>query len=452
MTMDTIGRRRLLGTAGVLTAASAGALAQTPFANTPSTPPDDIAARLSQRLDRLAEIAVRVGLRVAAGQELVISAPIEALPLTRRITEHAYKAGASLVTTLFSDDASTLLRFKYAPQESFDKAPGWLSGGLATVLANGGAWLLIIGDDPALLTGQDPDKVARANRTWWQDYLPVLQHIFDFDTNWSFIGCATPAWAKAVFPNEPDEIAVAKLWNEIFIASRVDTPDPIAAWRTHNETLAARNKFLNEKRFAALHFRGPGTDLRVGLADDHAWVGPAHTAKNGILFNPNIPCEEVATAPHKDRVEGVARSTKPLAYQGTLIEGIAVRFAGGRIVEANADKGQQVLRKILETDEGARHLGEVALVPESSPIAKSGLFFYNTLLDENAASHVALGNAYKFTLKKGNEMTDAEFEHAGGNRSAVHVDFMIGSGELDIDGVLAGGAMEPLMRKGEWAA
>lgn len=450
MTMDTIGRRRLLGTAGVLTAASAGALAQTRFANPPSTPPDDIAARLLQRLDRLAEIAVRVGLRVAAGQELVISAPIEALPLARRITEHAYKAGASLVTTLFSDDASTLLRFKYAPRDSFDKAPGWLSGGMATALAKGGAWLLIIGDDPALLTGQDPDKVARANRTWWQDYLPVLQHIFNFDTNWSFIGCATPAWAKAVFPNEPDEIAVAKLWNEIFIASRVDTPDPIAAWRTHNEALAARNQFLNERRFAALHFRGSGTDLRVGLADDHEWVGPAHTAKNGILFNPNIPCEEVATAPHKDRVEGVARSTKPLAYQGTLIEGIAVRFAGGRIVEANADKGQQVLRKILETDEGARHLGEVALVPESSPIAKSGLFFYNTLFDENAASHIAFGHAYNTCFVNGQSLTPVQLDAKGANQSLVHIDWMIGSPSVDIDGLAANGNATPLIRSGEW--
>ncbi len=265
-----------------------------------------------ERLDRLAEIAVQVGLHLAPGQELVMTAPIDALPLARRITEHAYRAGASLVTTLLGDDASTLLRFKYAPSESFDKVAGWLYGGMATALGNGAAWLLITGGDPTLLADQDPDKVARADRAGWPVFLPVLQHISNFNTNWSIVSYATPAWAKVVFPNDTEEVAVNKLWNAIFDASRVDTPDSIAAWWMHNEALAERNKFLNDKRFAALHFHGPGTDLRVGLADDHKWVGPAHTAKNGIVFNPNIPCEEVGIAPHKNRVEGVVRSTKPL--------------------------------------------------------------------------------------------------------------------------------------------
>lgn len=454
MTMDTIGRRPLFGATGNLTAASGRAVAQKPHAHTPTTPPDDIAGRsLShhwQQLDRLAEVAVKIGLRLTPGQELVMNAPIEALPLARRITERAYKAGASLVTTLFGDDASTLLRFKYGRDESFDQATGWLYGGMATALANGAAWLFIAGDDPALLAGQDPDKVARANRANSQFYLPALQPIFNFEINWTIVSYATPAWAKAVFPNETEEVAVNKLWDAIFAASRIDTPDPIAAWQAHNNALAARIKFLNDKRFAALDFRGLGTELRVGLADDHEWAGGALRAKNGIVFNPNIPSEEVGTAPHKDRVEGVARSTKPLSYQGTLIEGITVRFAGGRVVEAHAEKGQEVLRRILDTDEGARHLGEVALVPETSPIARSGLLYYNTLYDENAASHIALGQAYSKCFINGTALTPAELNAKGANRSLVHVDWMIGSPSVDIDGLAADGITTPLMRAGEW--
>jgi aminopeptidase len=403
-----------------------------------------------QLLDRLAEVAVEIGLRPASGQELVINAPTESLPLVRRITERAYKAGVALVTTLFSDEAATLLRFKHAPPESFDKAADWLYDGMARAFCNGAAWLVIVGDDPALLAGQDPNKVGRANRAVSRAYLPALHHIFNFDINWTIVSYATPARAKAVFPSDTEVTAVNKLWDAIFAVSLIDTPDPIAVWHRHNNALAAHSRLLNDKQFAALHFRGPGTGLRVGLPDDHEWVGGALMAKNGIICNPNIPSEEVSTAPHKDHVEGILHSTKPLSYQGTLIEGIALRFAAGNIIEANADKGQEVLRKMLQTDESARRLGEVALVPESSPIAKSSLLFYNTLYDENAANHIALGQAYSKCFVNGTSLTPVELNARGANHSQIHIDLMIGSRNVDVDGVAADGASAPLRRSGEW--
>jgi aminopeptidase len=404
-----------------------------------------------QRLDRLAEVAIKVGLQLQRGQELVITAPVEALPLVRRITEHAYRAGASLVTTLFSDDESTLMRFRHGQDGGFDTAPGWLFDGMAAAFRRGAARLAIAGEDPSLLSAQDPQKVARANRARSIAYRPALELITGFEINWTIASYAAAAWAQQVFSELPKEQAVARLWDAIFAASRVDTPDPVAAWAAHNAALHARRDLLNAKRYAALHFSGPGTDLKVGLADDHLWGGGSEPAKNGITCNPNIPTEEVFTTPHKDRVEGFVTSTKPLSYQGTLIEGIAVRFEGGRITEARASKGQDVLTKVLETDEGARRLGEVALVPHGSPISRSGLLFRNTLFDENAASHIALGQAYTTCIKGGDKLDSAALAARGANASLIHIDWMIGSGEVDVDGLRADGGAEPLMRKGEWA-
>ena len=254
-----------------------------------------------------------------------------------------------------------------------------------------------------------------------------------------------------MFPGVPSSEAVSRLWDAIARMCRLDAADPIAAWETHLGNLAARSEYLNTKRYAALKYTGPGTDLTLGLPDGHMWVSGRSASRNGIPFTANLPTEEVFTIAHKDRVDGTVRASKPLSYGSTLIEGFSVTFERGRIVKMTADKNSDTLQRLLDTDEGARHLGEVALVPHNSPISQSGLLFYNTLFDENAASHVALGNAYKFTLRGGNDMSDAQFESAGGNRSGVHVDFMIGSGDLDVDGVLASGATEPLMRKGEWA-
>ena len=404
-----------------------------------------------QKLDRLAEIAVQVGLALRTGQELIMSAPIEALPLARKITEHAYKSGALLVTTLYSDDPSVLARYEYGSNESFDYAPTWLHDGIATGFRSGAARLAIAGANPALLARQDPAKVARANVAASKAGKPAMELITRHEINWTIVACATPEWAKLVFPGESENMAVAKLWDAIFVASRVAVEDPVREWREHGARLKKRMEMLNAKRFHALHFKGPGTDLTVGLAEEHLWAGGGTTAGNGIYCQPNIPTEECFTTPHKDRVNGTVRASKPLSHQGTLIENIAVRFEDGRIVEATATAGEDVLNRLISTDDGARRLGEVALVPHSSPIAQSGVLFWNTLFDENAASHIALGQAYSTCIIGGEKMDAEQLAALGANASLIHVDWMIGSGQLDIDGITASGQAEPLMRQGEWA-
>lgn len=403
------------------------------------------------KLDKLAEAAVKVGLGLKAGQDLFLTAPAAALPLVRRIAEHAYRAGAGLVTPILSDEEVTLSRYKYAPEESFDRAPNWLYDGVAKAFDANTARLAIVGDNPMLLSGEDPAKVSRASKANSIAYQPALEKIAGFDINWNIVAYPGTSWAKQVFPDEPEDVAVSKLAEAIFAASRIDNVDPVAAWATHNAELRRRSGWLNDQRFHALHYRGPGTDLTIGLADNHEWQGGASTAKNGIVCNPNIPTEEVFTTPHAARVEGYVASTKPLSYQGTLIDNIAVRFEAGRIVEAKASRGESVLIKVLDTDEGSRRLGEVALVPHSSPISKSGLLFFNTLFDENAACHVALGQCYSKCFLGGDKITPEQVAAQGGNKSFIHIDWMIGSDKIDIDGVHADGRRVPVFRKGEWA-
>lgn len=403
------------------------------------------------KLDRLAEVAVKVGLGLRPGQDLLLTAPAIALPLVRRIAVHAYKAGAGIVTPILSDEEMTLARYRYGHDTSFDRAAGWLYEGMAKAFSDNTARLAIVGDNPMLLSGEDPSKVARASKANSMAYQPALEKIVNFDTNWNIIAYPNPAWAKQVFPGEPEEIAVGKLADAIFAASRVDRLDAIDNWASHNAVLRERTNWLNGKRFRALHYTGPGTDLTIGLADGHEWEGGASVSKNGISCNANIPTEEVFTTPHCRRVYGHVVSSKPLSYQGTLIDNIAVRFEDGRIVDAKASRGAEVLNKVLDTDEGARRLGEVALVPHSSPISQSGLLFYNTLFDENAASHIALGQCYSKCFVNGAQLTPQQIAAQGGNQSLIHIDWMIGSAETDIDGILADGSKVPVFRKGEWA-
>lgn len=403
-----------------------------------------------QRLDKLAEVAVNVGLGLKAGQELVMTASLDSVDLARRITEHAYRAGATLVTTLYADDEAALMRYHNAPDESFDTAAGWLYDGMAAAFKSGAARLAIAGANPGLLSKEDPEKVGRANRAVSKSYRPALELITRHAINWTIVASATPAWAAAMFRDDAPDAALAKLWEAIFFTTRILTPDPLQAWKEHDALLQKRAALMNEKRYFALKYRGPGTDFELGLADDHLWLGGGTTAGNGVYCIPNMPTEEIFSAPHKDRAEGTITASKPLSHQGTMIEGIHVRFEGGQIVEARASKGQEVLQRLIETDAGARRLGEVALVPHSSPIAQSGLLFLNTLFDENAASHVALGQSYSSCLRDGDKLSPEELAAKGANDSLIHVDWMIGSAELDIDGITASGTAEPLMRRGEW--
>ena len=410
------------------------------------------ALSFEQKLDRLAEVAVRVGLGLQPGQELFLTAPVEALPLVRRIAVHAYTAGAKLVLPFFADDALTLARFKYAPDDSFDYAPTWYYNGIAEAFKAGAARLAIAGTDPALLAGQDPSRVSRANIATSKAYKPALELITRHEINWNIISCATPAWAAMVFPHDPPELALGKLWDAIFHASRITSDDPVAEWQAHGATLKRRVDQLNAKRFHSLRFfRDDGaTDLTVGLADQHLWAGGGTTAGNGAFCQPNIPTEECFTTPHKDRVSGIVSATKPLSHQGTLIENIRCTFQDGRIVEATATAGEEALNKLIASDNGARRLGEVALVPFHSPIAQSGILFYNTLFDENAASHIALGQAYSTCLLGGEKMTEHQLAGLGANSSLIHVDWMIGGPEVHVDGLYTDGRSEPLMRRGDW--
>jgi aminopeptidase len=411
----------------------------------PSAPIDPV------KLDRLAEVAIKVGLQLKPGQDLLMTAPTVALPLVRKVAEHAYKAGAGLVTPIFSDDVVTLARYRFGHESGFDRAADWLYDAMGRAFDANTARLAIVGDNPMLLAAEDPVKVARASKANSIAYKPALERIVNFDINWNIIAYPSPSWAKLVFPGDEESVAVEKLAEAIFSASRVDREDAIPAWQAHNAVLRERTEWLNGQRFDALHYTGPGTDLTIGLAHGHEWQGGASTAKNGVTCNANIPTEEVFTTPHARRVSGHVASTKPLSYQGSLIEGIAVRFEEGRIVEAKATRGEEVLNKVLDTDEGARRLGEVALVPHSSPISKSGLLFFNTLFDENAACHIALGQCYSKCFVDGAKLTPGQIGAQGGNSSLIHIDWMIGSDKIDIDGLYADGRRVPVFRKGEWA-
>lgn len=398
-----------------------------------------------------ADIAVKVGVNLQPGQHLLLRADVRTAALARAITRSAYEAGARYVHVFYDDESLTLARFEHAPRDSFGEFPDWRVRAQTELIDAGAALISVASGDPDLLSGQDQALISLAQQTAAQRSQPISQRVTRPAVNWLVIAAPSAGWAVKVFPDLAPEAAEAALWEAILSACRTDAADPVESWRQHTADLAARSAYLNGKRYAALRYAGPGTDLTLGLADGHRWVSGKMTAENGVEFVANLPTEEVFTAPHRARAEGVVRASKPLNLGGSLIADFSLTFRAGRVVDVQADKGEDVLRQLIATDENAARLGEVALVPESSPIARASRVFYNTLFDENAASHIALGQAYRFNIEGGVAMSGEQFTAVGGNESAIHVDFMIGSAAIDIDGLDAEGNAEPLMRAGEWA-
>ena len=400
---------------------------------------------LDTNLTRLADLCVGFGLNLKAGQDLIITAPIEAVELVRKVTSAAYQAGAVNVIPFYADDAAQLARFEHGDPAIFDNAPEWLFKAMAGAFRNGAARLAIAGGTPGLLAGQDPDKVTRANAAMAQAMRPALDAITGNVTNWNIVPFVTEGWAKQVFPDLAPPDAVNALWGHVFNALRLDQSDPVAAWQNNFAMLYQRRDALQNMALSALHFEGGGTDLTVGLAKGHKWVGGGLALPSGQAYAPNLPTEEIFTMPDRNRVDGRAVFTKPAVIGGTIVEGLVVTFKDGKAVEISADKGEGVAQTYFTTDESASRLGEVALVPESSPIAESGVLYYNTLFDENAACHIAFGNAYAMNLMDGFDR-----EEAGMNESQIHMDCMIGGPEVNVTGIAADGGRHPVMQAGEF--
>ncbi len=405
----------------------------------------------NKNLKKYAEVVVKIGLGLRKGQRLSIRTPIHTAPLVREIARVAYEVGARYVDVIWADEELARLRVESAPRDSHDEFSTWQVSGIMDMINKGDAILSISSNNPDLFNGLDMEFISSAQKTALKHNAPISAAVTRNAVNWCVIAASSPAWAKKVFPKLSVEKAEAKLWKAIFESTRVNTENPVKAWETHIKNLRERTKYIQSKQYSALHYKGPGTDLTIGLPHGHKWTSAQAMAENGTIFTANIPTEEMFTLPDRNRADGYVAASMPLSYGGTLIEDFSLTFENGRVVSVQAKKGETILKKLIDTDEGASHLGEVALVPHSSPISKRGHLFYNTLFDENASCHIAIGRAYRFTLIGGEELNDDEFQQSGGNNSLTHVDFMIGSAKMDIDGIRQDGTREPVMRKGEWA-
>ena len=405
----------------------------------------------NETLKKYAALAVEVGVNIQPGQNLFIASSIDSVELVRLITKRAYEVGANQVFVDFSDDEITRLRYDLAPKESFEFFPSWKVQEKELLAEQGAAFMSIMSQSPDLLKGVDTSKIAAFQKAAGTALSKYRQFVQSDKISWTVIASPSKEWAKKVFPNIAEEEQVSALWDAIFKAVRADLKDPVSAWKEHDKVLHDKVDYLNDKNYKKLHYTAPGTDLTIELPEGHLWCGASSVNEKGEDFMANMPTEEVFTVPLKTGVDGYVASSKPLSYGGNIIDNFTVSFEKGRIVKVEAEQGQKVLEDLVATDEGSHYLGEVALVPHDSPISNSNLLFYNTLFDENASNHLAIGSAYAFCLKGGKKMSREELAENGLNESITHVDFMIGSDKMDIDGVREDGTIEPIFRKGNWA-
>lgn len=405
---------------------------------------------LEKNLDKYAELAVKVGINLKEKEGLIIAGNSDALPLVRKIAKKAYEAGAKHVELLIEDDDITLSRYMYGKDFVFDDYPKWKADHLEAMYKDNYHHLIVKAPNPELLKDIDGEIVAKSQKSSSKVMAPISKYRMTGLTKWTIIAMPSIAWAKSVFPELDDEEAVENLWEKVFAATRVDQEDPIKAWEIHDKNLKKYRNYLNDKQFEKLVLKGPGTDLEVYLAEDHFWMGGSKESQGGCPYVANIPTEEVFTTPHKLKVNGTLKATKPLSVNGKLVENFGFEFRDGKVVDFYADKGYEVIKKLLENDEGAKYLGEIALVQDDSPISNTGILFNNTLFDENASCHFALGKSYAYAMRNGSNLTQEELIAKGANDSLIHVDFMVGGPELEITAYEKNGNVVKLFEKGNW--
>lgn len=403
-------------------------------------------------LEKYAELAVKVGVNIQQGQMLVVNSPIECKELTRLIVKSAYKAGASSVLVKWSDDVINKEYYNNAPMEVLTEVPEYVVSQAHYIVDKGAATISISAPTPGLMKDVDGRKMMAAAKANNEKMGFYRKHMMANGSQWLVIAAPTVAWAEKVFPDLKGEEAVDKLWNAILSACRVEEEnDPIKAWEEHMNSLAKHNQMLNDYDFECLKFKNSlGTDLEVKLVEGHIWGGGGEDSQKGVYFAPNIPTEETFTMPHSHGVNGKVVATMPLNYQGKLIENFYLVFKDGEVIEYGAEKEQDALKNLLELDEGSKRLGEVALISHNSPISNMKVLFYNTLFDENASCHLALGNAYPTNIKDSDKLTEEELIEKGYNKSSTHVDFMFGSNDMEIKGIKKNGEVIEVFKNGNF--